>query len=80
MNVNVLAGLDRLHDFPDLGAVFPERVADDAVVPGEFMTQRNVLRDGMRDLLVLDQIATRAFGAAGDIDHRNRYIVGWIVN
>jgi len=80
MNVNMFAGLDRLNDFADLGAIFLQRVTDLAVVPREFVPERNVLCDGVGDLVICDEIAPNALGTGGDVNDRNRYIVGWIVN
>jgi len=80
MNVNVFTGLDSLNDFADLGAVFLQRVTDLAVVSREFVPERNVLRNDVGDLLIRDEIAPNALGTGGDVNDRNRYIVGWIVN
>ena len=80
MNVNMFAGLDRLNDFADLGAIFLQRVTDLAVVPRKFVPERNVLCDGVGDLVICDEIAPNALGTGGDVNDRNRYIVGWIVN
>jgi hypothetical protein len=80
MNVNVFAGFDGLNDCPDLGSVFLERVADLAFMPRELVPERNILRDGVSDLLIRDEITPNTLGAGGNIDDRNRYIVGCMVN
>lgn len=80
MNVNMFAGLDGLNDLADLRAIFLQGVTDLAVVPRKFVPERNVLRDGVGDLLIRDEIPPNALGTGADVNDRNRYIVGWIVN